>query len=76
VRNVGHERALQRMGKDKQHAKLWITDGKRTCEAVLWNVDERSLPVGRFDLAFAPELNRYQGNTRVQLKVLDWRSVE
>ncbi len=76
IRNVGHERALQRMGKDKQHAKLWVTDGKRTCEAVLWNVDERSLPVGRFDLAFAPELNSYQGNTRVQLKVLDWRAVE
>jgi single-stranded-DNA-specific exonuclease len=75
VRNVGHERALQRMGKDKQHAKMWVTDGQRTCEAVLWNVDERSLPVGRFDLAFAPELNRYQGNARVQLKVLDWQPV-
>jgi single-stranded-DNA-specific exonuclease len=73
VRNVGHERALQRMGGDKQHAKLWITDGNRTCEAVLWNVKDGSLPVGKFDLAFAPELNRYNGNTRVQLKVLDWR---
>jgi len=73
VRNVGHERALQRMGKEKQHAKMWITDGTRTCEAVLWNAKEGSLPVGKFDLAFVPELNRYNGNTRVQLKVLDWR---
>lgn len=72
VRNVGHERALQRMGADKQHAKLWITDGDRTCEAVLWNVKDGPLPVGKFDLAFAPELNRYNGSTRVQLKVLDW----
>lgn len=62
-----------RLGNYKQHAKLWVTDRKRTCEAVLWNVDERSLPVGRFDLAFAPDLNRYQGNTRAQLKVLDWQ---
>jgi hypothetical protein len=23
-----------------------------------------------------PELNRYNGNTRVQLKVLDWRAAE
>jgi single-stranded-DNA-specific exonuclease len=43
IRNVGHERALQRMGKDKQHAKLWITDGTRTHEAVLWNAKEGSL---------------------------------
>ena len=61
------------MGADKQHAKLWITDGTRTCEGVLWNVKDGPLPVGKFDLAFAPELNRYNGNTRVQLKVLDWR---
>ncbi len=74
VRNVGHERALQRMGKDKQHAKMWITDGTRTHEAVLWNAKEGSLPVGKFDLACVPELNRYNGNTRVQLKVLDWEN--
>ncbi|HWN96456.1 MAG TPA: single-stranded-DNA-specific exonuclease RecJ [Methylomirabilota bacterium] len=76
LRNVGHERALQRMGADKQHAKMWITDGDRTCEAVLWNVKDGALPVGKFDLAFAPELNRYNGNVSVQLKVLDWREVE
>jgi hypothetical protein len=40
---------------------------------VLWNAKEGSLPVGKFDLAFVPELNSYNGNTRVQLKVLDWR---
>jgi single-stranded-DNA-specific exonuclease len=72
LRGVGHERALQRMGADKQHAKMWVTDGNRTCEAVLWNAKDGSLPVGKFDLAFAPELNRYNGNVSVQLKVLDW----
>ena len=76
LRNVGHERALQRMGKEKQHAKMWITDGTRTHEAVLWNAKEGSLPVGKFDLACVPELNSYNGNTRVQLKVLDWRAAE
>lgn len=72
LRNVGHQRALQRMGADKQHAKMWISDGDRTCEAVLWNVKDGPLPVGQFDLAFSPELNRYNGNVSVQLKVLDW----
>ena len=61
------------MGADKQHAKMWITDGDRTCEAVLWNVKDGALPVGKFDLAFGPELNRYNGKVSVQLKVLDWR---
>ena len=76
LRNVGHQRALLRMGREKQHAKLWITDGDRTCEAVLWNAKEGSLPVGKFDLAFAPDLNRFNGNVTVQLKVLDWRAAE
>ncbi len=76
ARNVGHGRALLRMGAKKQHAKLWITDGSRTCEAVLWNAGEGALPVGKFDLAFAPQINSYNGNTTVQLKVLDWREVE
>lgn len=75
ARAVSHGRALQRMGADKQHAKMWITDGDRTCEAVLWGVGDGELPVGRFDLAFSPQINRYNGNSSVQLKVLDWRAV-
>jgi single-stranded-DNA-specific exonuclease len=73
ARRVCHERGLQRMGADKQHARMWVTNGDRTCEAVLWNVKDGPLPVGCFDLAFAPDINRYNGNTTVQLKVLDWR---
>jgi single-stranded-DNA-specific exonuclease len=75
LRNVAHARPLQRMGAEKKHAKLWITDAKHTHEAVLWNVGNGPLPVGRFDLAFAPQLNEFNGANRVQLKVLDWRPV-
>ena len=75
VRNVTHARPLQRMGADKKHAKLWITDGGQIAEAVLWNVGDGPLPVGRFDLAFTPQLNQFNGSTTVQLKVLDWRPV-
>ena len=64
------------MGADKKHAKLWITDGRNTLEAVLWNVGDGALPVGRFDLACAPQLNDFNGKVSVQLKVLDWRAVE
>jgi single-stranded-DNA-specific exonuclease len=75
VRNITHQRPLQRMGADKQHVKFWLTDGKASHEAVWWNAGKESLPVGRFDLAFAPQVNDYNGRRTVQLKVLDWRAL-
>ena len=76
LRGVTHAKPLQRMGAQKKHAKLWITDGGRgALEAVLWNVADGPLPVGRFDLAVAPQLNDFNGSVTVQLKVLDWAAV-
>jgi hypothetical protein len=45
-------------------------------EAVWWNGGDKSLPVGKFDLAFAPSVNEFNGRRTVQLKVLDWRAAE
>ena len=73
ARNLAQKKPLQRMGVKKQHVKLWVTDGATTHEAVWWNVGGDSLPAGKFDLAFAPSLNEFNGRTTVQLKVLDWR---
>jgi len=73
ARGVSHQRPLQRIGSDRQHVKMWVTDGAVTLEAVWWNGGEASLPVGKFDLAFAPQVNEYKGRQAVQLKVLDWR---
>ena len=73
ARSVTHQRPLQRMGKEKQHVKLWVTDGAVTHEAVWWNGGDKSLPVGKFDLAFAPQVNEFNGRRTVQLKVLDWK---
>jgi single-stranded-DNA-specific exonuclease len=70
-----HARPPQRMGVQKQHAKLWVSDGARTHEAVWWNGGGKSLPVGKFDLAFVPGINEFNGRRTVQLKVLDWRPV-
>lgn len=71
--SLSHQRPLMRMGAEKQHVKLWVTDGKTSHEAVWWNAGGGSLPVGKFDLAFAPQINDYNGKRTVQLKVLDWR---
>jgi single-stranded-DNA-specific exonuclease len=73
ARNLSHAKPLQRMGANKQHVKLWVTDGAVTHEAVWWNAGGGSLPVGRFDLAFAPAVNEFNGRRTVQLKVLDWQ---
>ena len=73
ARNLSHQRPLLRIGAQKQHIKMWVTDGMTTHEAVWWNSGEKSLPVGRFDLAVAPQINEFNGNRTVQLKVLDWR---
>jgi single-stranded-DNA-specific exonuclease len=76
ARNLAHARPLQRVGAEKQHVKLWVTDGVITFEAVWWNAGGGSLPVGKFDLAFTPGANDFNGRTTVQLKVLDWREAE
>jgi single-stranded-DNA-specific exonuclease len=74
ARGVTHSRPLQRMGAEKQHVKMWVSGGTNH-EAVWWNGGDKSLPVGKFDLVFAPGINEFNGRTTVQLKVLDWAPV-
>ena len=73
ARNLTQQRAPQRMGTQKQHLKLWVTDGHTTHEALWWGAGNETLPQFPFDLAFAPQINDYHGRRTVQLKVLDWR---
>ncbi|HPU56148.1 MAG TPA: DHHA1 domain-containing protein, partial [Verrucomicrobiota bacterium] len=70
---VAHRRPLQRIGTDKQHVKMWLTDGTTTHEAVWWGAGNGSLPVGSFDVAFIPRLQQYNGQRSVQLQLLDWK---
>jgi single-stranded-DNA-specific exonuclease len=74
ARNLTHQKPLQRMGAEKQHVKLWVTDGTTSHETVWWCAGNESLPVGRFDVAFAPKIETYKGRQGIQLKMLDWRA--
>jgi single-stranded-DNA-specific exonuclease len=76
ARNLTQQRSPQRMGADKQHVKMWITDGATTHEAVWWGAGKEALPAPPFDLAFAPQVNEYNNRRTVQLKVLDWRTAQ
>jgi single-stranded-DNA-specific exonuclease len=76
ARNLTQQRSPLRMGAEKQHLKLWVTDGATTREAVWWGAGNEPLPAPRFDLAFAPQINDYNGRRTVQLKILDWRPAE
>ena len=74
ARSLAHERPLQRVGADKQHVKMWLTDGANVQEAVWWRAGAESLPVGKFDVAFEPKVERFNGRRFIQLKMLDWRN--
>ena len=76
IPNLQQQRPAQRMGREQQHAKLFVTDGTSTAEAVWWNAPKDGLPTGRFQLACTPQINEYNGRRTVQLKVLDWRACE
>ncbi|MBI2946830.1 MAG: single-stranded-DNA-specific exonuclease RecJ [Verrucomicrobia bacterium] len=71
-RRLTHHRPAQRMGKEQQHLKMWVTDGTAVHEAVCWNCPKTAEAAGRFDLAFSPQINDFNGRSIVQLKVLDW----
>ena len=73
VPGLRQQRPVQWMGREQQHAKLWVTDGGMTVEAVWWNAQKEGLPAGQFELACAPQINEFNGRRSVQLKVLDWR---
>jgi single-stranded-DNA-specific exonuclease len=73
LRGLRHRMPPRRMGRENQHVKLFLTDGSQTVEAVWWNAGAAALPEDRFDIAFTPQINDYNGRRSVQLKLLDWR---
>jgi len=72
ARNLTQQRPHQRLGPDKQHVKMWLSDGGMTHQAMWFSAKDALLPDGPFDLAFAPQFNDYNGFRQIQLRVLDW----
>lgn len=73
VPGVRHRRPPQKVGRERQHAKFWVTQGGVTIEALWWGGGGKVWPDGPFDLAGVPQINEFDGARRPQLRVLDWR---
>lgn len=73
VRGLQNLRPPRRLGRDQQHLKLWTTDGRHTVEAIWWACGSLPVPQGRFDLAFEPQINEFNGKRSVLMKLLDWQ---
>lgn len=76
VRGLALKCPPQRLGRDQQHARLWVTDGEQVAEVLWWNCADQPLPAGRFDLACVPQIHDYDGRRSVQLKLLAWRAAD
>jgi single-stranded-DNA-specific exonuclease len=76
VPNLAHDRPPQKVGRERQHAKFWVTDGRVTREAIWYASGDRPVPTGRFDLACVPHVHEFNGRRSVQMKVLDWRPAQ
>lgn len=76
ARGLRNTRPPRRIGHDQQHAKLLVTNGSTTLESIWWNCEANPLPENKFDLAFEPLINEFNGRKQVQLKLLDWRPAE
>ena len=76
VKDVVLQSLPHRMGNEGQHAKFWVTDGEVSNEVLWWNCGKQAMPTGHFDLAFAPQINDYNGRRSIQFKLLNWRPSE
>ena len=75
LRNLRLQKPPTIMGKEKNHLKLFVTDGEETLEAVGWGMADHFIALKnkniRLDLAFEPEINEWNNSRRVQLKISD-----
>ena len=73
VPGVHLARPPQRLGRELQHWKLWLTTGGPAVETLWWGSGHEPAPHGVFDVAVAPAIDTYGGRTSVKFKLLDWR---
>ena len=68
----------QRMGTQGQHMRLQLRQNGTTWEAVAFNQSwpEGVAERGRIDVVYTPEINTFNGRTRLQMRLLGLRAAE
>ena len=68
----------QRMGTQGQHMRLQLRQNGTTWEAVAFNQSwpEDVAERGRIDVVYTPEINTFNGRTRLQMRLLGLRAAE
>ena len=68
----------QRMGTQGQHMRLQLRQNGTAWEAVAFNQSwpEGVAERGRIDVVYTPEINTFNGRTRLQMRLLDLRAAE
>ena len=80
IRGLVLQRPPLRMGKEKQHLKLFVTDGQHSLDAVGWGMADYEIAlkgqnVG-VDLAGAPQINEWDGRRAPQLLIKDIHKID
>ena len=80
IRGLVIQRPPLRMGKEKQHLKLSVTDGRHALDAVGWGMADHEIVLrGQnvcVDLAGAPQINDWDGRSSPQLSIKDVRKID
>ena len=65
------------MGKERQHLRMDVSDGREKLRAIEWGAGDKFVTVNRpdvaLDIAFSPQINDWQGRQSVQLMLEDWQ---
>ncbi len=63
------------MGANKDHLKLTVQSGEKTFDCIRWSMGDIALAKGdTLDIAFAPQINEFNGNISIQLILKDIHS--
>jgi single-stranded-DNA-specific exonuclease len=71
--------SIATIGRNQEHLKLRVADETGNSQTVLWwngTEDKDSIPEGRFDLAYSLRASDWQGESQVQLELVDFRSLD
>lgn len=60
----------------KNRLKMTVLSDHVQFDTIGFGLGERDIPDGEIDIAFYPQINRFQGRETIQLNIQDFRGAE